>query len=70
MIEVIRYGTKKVIDYCKCGCRFSYEDEDIRVDSDPQITQQHYFSPEDKRYVICPPFENEIIVSFLRDVKR
>lgn len=70
MIEVIRYGTKKVIDCAKCGCRFSYDDEDIRLDADPQETLQHYYNPKDKCYVICPQCENEIDVTFPRDMKR
>lgn len=66
MIEVIRHGTKKVVDCAKCGCRFSYEEEDIRVDIDPQTTQQSYFNAEDKAYVICPQCENEINVPLPR----
>lgn len=61
MIEVIKYGTKKVVDCCKCGCRFSYEEEDIRVDIPPD---------EDRYYVICPQCENEISVTLPRDMKR
>ena len=49
MIEVIEPGTKNVIKCNVCGCKFSYESEDIKheVHGDAiTITEKHY--------VICP----------------
>lgn len=30
MTEIIKFGTKKIMKCRKCGCEFSYENEDVK----------------------------------------
>lgn len=54
MIKIIRQGTRKTIECDKCGCFFSYENEDIR---------RHDIGNYDlKIYIVCPQCKNEIIL--------
>ena len=57
MIEIIKKGTKKIITCLKCGCVFSYEEEDIRNDCNDYCAALLY-----KKYIQCPQCNNEIII--------
>ena len=46
MIEIIKEGPKKVIKCPKCGCVFSYEQEDVK--------SEDYAYKSYREYVICP----------------
>lgn len=46
MIQIIKHGTKRTIECKQCGCVFSYEAEDIKVE---QTGMNEYMS-----YVQCP----------------
>lgn len=59
MIKIIEPGTKKVTKCQYCGCRFSYEEEDIK--------HRHYKLPDVKHsqvfldsYVECPQCNRSI----------
>ena len=59
MIQIIKYGTKEVTDCKICGCRFSFEKEDlIQEDTDNYKAF--------KEYVLCPQCENEVIIRAVR----
>ena len=49
MIEIIKHGTKQVTKCKKCGCEFSYDEEDIRVTSLKNIIE-------------CPQCKLEIVI--------
>ena len=55
MIEIIERGSKEVINCKKCGCKFSYEKEDIQ-----NIDIDNYKGW--KEVVICPQCSCEVIV--------
>lgn len=54
MIEIIKHGTKQVTKCKKCGCEFSYEEEDVRV------------TPLNKS-VECPQCKLEIVIESIRN---
>ena len=49
MVTIIKPGTKKIAKCNKCGCEFSYEDEDKKI---------HLH----KTYVLCPQCNEEYII--------
>lgn len=49
MIEIIEHGTKQVTKCKVCGCKFSYEAEDITSNSI-------------RSYVTCPQCKEEIVL--------
>ena len=55
MIEIFERGTKTVTTCKYCGCKFSYESEDIQI---------KYSFPAKKRgeYVMCPQCDEEVVV--------
>lgn len=53
MIEIIEHGTKQVTKCKVCGCKFSYEAEDITSNSI-------------RSYVTCPQCKEEIILKAKR----
>lgn len=61
MIEIIKRGTKNITTCKQCGCKFSYESEDIQQKfSFVDIYKQY------KDYVICPQCNEEVVVSQTR----
>lgn len=66
MIEIIKKGTKQIITCKQCGCKFSFENEDLKYlgqDGFHTGIKQGY-----KKYVICPQCENEIVVEQTRSL--
>lgn len=55
MREIIKRGTKEVTTCKVCGCKFSYEEEDVFIDD-----ISNYKSV--KKTVACPQCESEIII--------
>ena len=59
MIEIIEPGTRTVTECQYCGCRFSYEEEDI--ESSHYVFQDGKRSPEFlDDYVNCPQCSRRI----------
>ena len=54
MIEIIERGTKTIGECENCGCKFSYENEDIET----------VFLG--KNWVVCPQCGKEIVISTTR----
>lgn len=59
MIEIIKRGTREVITCRTCGCKFSYEKEDI-INEDTDNYKAF------REYVTCPQCNTEVV---LREVK-
>lgn len=55
MIEIITPGTKKIVICQGCGCKFSFEKEDVR-----ERDIDNYKAYEE--YIICPQCQKEIIL--------
>ena len=55
MIEIIKRGSKEVIDCKTCGCKFSYEKEDV-------INQNTDNYKGFKEYVVCPQCMTEVVI--------
>ena len=66
MIEIIKRGTKQTCTCKECGCVFSYEGEDIKVENwigDP--ASQPVFCTYEKS-ITCPQCETKIILEQTR----
>lgn len=59
MIEIIKCGTKQVIDCGVCGCKFSFDNEDIIYGS---ANVSGTFVPIVSSYINCPQCGNSIDV--------
>lgn len=66
MIKIIEPGTRTVAECCHCGCKFSYEKEDIQsrpykvADGNvPDITRLPIFF---ESYVTCPQCGKDLTV--------
>ena len=55
MVTIIKPGTKKIAKCNKCGCEFSYEDEDKKI---------HLH----KIYIPCPQCNEEYIIEQTREI--
>lgn len=73
MIKIIEPGTRTVAECYHCGCKFSYEREDVRcrpykvIDgSVPSITKLPIFL---ESYVICPQCGKTMTVKSIKGQK-
>ena len=55
MIEIIKRGTKTITTCKQCGCKFSYESEDIQEQCTDMYKQY-------REYVQCPQCDEEVAV--------
>ena len=62
MIKIIEHGTRRVTSCGYCGCKFSYENEDI--ENDGLLTNNLVFLG--KTWVVCPQCGKEIILKTTR----
>lgn len=62
MIKIIEPGTRTVTSCEYCGCRFSYENEDIKVSGLGSIEQLQ----TRKSYIECPQCGKEIVLTTTR----
>lgn len=58
MIEIIKEGTKKIATCTRCGCVYSYENEDIKTHDDIEYTLGSRYD-----YVNCPQCNKQFILS-------
>lgn len=71
MIVIIKRGTKKIVKCEKCGCEFSYEEEDIKhlENHNGNYSFCSGIRPGYKSYVICPQCSHDFVVNQTREVK-
>ena len=62
MIKIIERGTKTIGECENCGCRFSYENEDIKVSGPHSMDQLQ----TRKSYIVCPQCSKEIVLTTTR----
>lgn len=70
MVKIIKEGTRKITTCENCGCKFSYEAEDVKSESTPHKVDADYsfdvIFRNEKFYVICPQCSNKVILSQTR----
>ena len=62
MIKIIEPGTRTIMKCTECGCKFSYENEDIEEDG--LLVNNSVFIG--KTWVVCPQCGKEIILKITR----
>lgn len=62
MIKIIEPGTRTITECAECGCKFSYENEDIEKRWD----LARYPSVFEKTWVVCPQCDKEIVLTTTR----
>ena len=62
MIKIIKPGTRRITECAECGCKFSYEKEDIKVSGLYSMDQLQ----TRKSYVECPKCHKEIVLAATR----
>ena len=62
MIKIIEPGTITVTKCAECGCKFSYENEDIEVSGPHSIDQLQ----TRKSYIVCPQCHKSITLTATR----
>ena len=62
MIKIIERGTKTIGECENCGCRFSYENEDIKVSGPHSMDQLQ----TRKSYIVCPQCHKSITLTATR----
>lgn len=63
MIKIIEPGTKTVTKCEYCGCKFSYENEDIEKDGLIEADNSVFIG---KAWVVCPQCDKEIVLETTR----
>lgn len=59
MIKIIEYGTKTITTCNSCGCKFSYEKEDIIYENADAYKAL-------KMYINCPQCKEKVVVKQTR----
>ena len=62
MIKIIEPGTRTVTECAECGCKFSYENDDIEKDG--LLANNSVFLG--KTWVVCPQCGTEIVLKSTR----
>ena len=62
MIKIIEPGTRTVTECAECGCKFSYEKEDIKVSGPHSMAQLQ----TRKSYIECPQCHKSITLTATR----
>ena len=62
MIKIIERGTKTIGECENCGCKFSYENEDIKVSGPHSMDQLQ----TRKSYIVCPQCHKSITLEATR----
>ena len=62
MIKIIEHGTRTVTECAECGCKFSYEKEDIEVSGLYSMDQLQ----TRKSYIVCPQCHKSITLTATR----
>ena len=59
MIKIIEYGTKTITTCNSCGCKFSYEKEDI-INEDTDSYKAF------RSYIYCPQCKEKVVIKQTR----
>lgn len=59
MIEIIKRGTKHIAVCNECGCKFRYDDEDVKSEHDNEYT---YIYDMTKAYINCPQCNAKVVI--------
>ena len=62
MIKIIEPGTRTITECAECGCKFSYEKEDIKVSGLYSMDQLR----TRKSYIVCPQCHKNITLTATR----
>ena len=62
MIKIIEPGTRTITKCAECGCKFSYENEDIKVSGPNSMDKLQ----TRKSYIVCPQCGKEIVLTTTR----
>ena len=62
MIKIIEPGTRTITKCAECGCKFSYENDDIETDG----ILFNNLAFLGKTWVVCPQCGKEIVLSTTR----
>ena len=62
MIKIIEPGTRTITGCAECGCKFSYENDDIETDG--LLVNNSVFLG--KTWVVCPQCGKEIVLTTTR----
>ena len=62
MIKIIKRGTRTTKECPKCGCLFSYEEEDTKTDSCGLGIMPVYY----EKYINCPQCKNHITLEAIK----
>lgn len=62
MIEIIKRGTKKTHTCNKCGCYFSYEEEDVETEVWHSFDLFQMGSDTREDFVQCPQCDEKVIL--------
>ena len=62
MIKIIEHGTRTVTECAECGCKFSYEKEDIKVSGLYSMNQLQ----TRKSYIECPQCHKSVTLETTR----
>lgn len=63
MIEIIKRGTKHIAVCTECGCKFSYEDEDVINENRNECACDIYnMSKAYIAYINCPQCDKKVII--------
>lgn len=70
MKVIIKRGTKQTMNCEKCGCFFSYDEDDIETKSeyDNYDPLANYYSMAHPKYVECPQCGNKIYILQSKEV--
>lgn len=61
MIQIIEPGKKLIVQCDNCGCKFSYEGEDIQ--QEPEYKAEDLWIYISKKYVVCPQCGKRVFLS-------
>lgn len=63
MIEIIKRGTKHIAVCTECGCKFSYEDEDVINENRNECACDIYNTTKAYiAYINCPQCNKKVII--------
>ncbi len=71
MKVIIKRGTKQTMTCEKCGCYFSYDEEDIETKSeyDKYDPLANFYSMDHPKYIECPQCCSEIYIQQSENLK-
>ena len=66
MIKIIEPGTRTVTICKYCGCKFSYEKEDIKLENGPSMEVELRPVRYKLEYVVCPQCGKKLYITKVR----